>query len=434
MWIVAALSAAPASALAPRSVKTMTIGSGEYNFDVARGLYKLTGGDGPTWIDLEKSQERLWEDKGYGFVDKFGDGEAAEDYVGDGQLYKPAFQASNGGPRISSLGYDLAAAFDFGEMPEMSRRVLYEGATEPPFTGISADGHSFSDWANAPEGVVFLCAASGLPAKRSVFSAAEAYDSMSGWPAFTRPIADDHVVLRPDGANGDEVLCARSLTHLGHLIADGANKRYCINAAALTLAKNLDAPSRPVALPLAELPKALSEALQMSRSLQIAQFATGCYWNAQLLWSRVPGVFRTSAGTWAGEGEAVECVRFEYDAGIVSYEDLCRLFFASHDPSSRRAQGEKATGKYRTEVHALCEDQFSTAMRVLQEVKSEAMEPLATRVVRAAAPPDAFAPAALEAAGFLPATDQHFLRDARKRDASKLALASLAKLPNKLED
>jgi|SRR5690606_17260724 len=99
-------------------------------------------------------------------------------------------------------------------------------ATEPPFTG-KFHAHK------APG--TYLCAACGA----ALFASADKYDSGSGWPSYTRPVAKDAVSEHFDDSHGMrrvEVRCARCDSHLGHVFPDGpppAGLRYCINSAAL---------------------------------------------------------------------------------------------------------------------------------------------------------------------------------------------------------
>ena len=152
--------------------------------------------------------------------------------------YPTSSRAASRRAATSSLGYDLSALVeDYLEtLPPLSRDVL-AGGTEPANQGETACGLYFEQLRpifREKRPAIFVSALGGLP----VFSSADALDLTSGWPAFRRPLAPDHVLLKPDGDTAFECLCARSGAHLGHRVSEDY---YCINAAALVVLQPGDA-------------------------------------------------------------------------------------------------------------------------------------------------------------------------------------------------
>ena len=116
------------------------------------------------------------------------------------------------------------------ELTPEQYRVLRQKGTERAFTGALWDDH---------EAGPFLCAVCGAELVR----AEDKFDSVTGWPSFTRPADSRAVASERDTSHGMErveVHCRRCGGHLGHLFQDGpapTGERYCINSASLKKAR-----------------------------------------------------------------------------------------------------------------------------------------------------------------------------------------------------
>jgi len=109
--------------------------------------------------------------------------------------------------------------------------IARKKGTERPFTGAYCEAHDPG---------LYACRCCGT----HLFDSGLKFESGTGWPSFTQPVAENAIAYHKDTSYGMtrvEVTCNACDAHLGHVFPDGpkpSGLRYCINSASIILAQN----------------------------------------------------------------------------------------------------------------------------------------------------------------------------------------------------
>ena len=113
--------------------------------------------------------------------------------------------------------------------------VTRKKGTERAFTGEYCEAHDPG---------LYACRCCGT----LLFDSTVKFESGTGWPSFTQPVADNVIAYHKDTSFGMvrvEVTCNVCDGHLGHVFPDGpapSGLRYCINSASIKLVDSLRNP------------------------------------------------------------------------------------------------------------------------------------------------------------------------------------------------
>lgn len=116
---------------------------------------------------------------------------------------------------------------NIAKLTDLQRKVTQEEGTEAPFANEYWDNHQDGIYVDIVSGEV-------------LFSSKDKFDSGTGWPSFTKPLAPANVQTKSDDSllmSRTEVRSTKANSHLGHLFDDGpadkGGQRYCMNSAAM---------------------------------------------------------------------------------------------------------------------------------------------------------------------------------------------------------
>lgn len=133
----------------------------------------------------------------------------------------------------------------------------------------------------------------------------------------------------------------------------------------------------------------------MPKAPSVATLGGGCFWCLEAVYQEVRGVSRVVSGYAGGALENpsyravcsgstghAEVVQITYDPDEISYEDLLRIFFVIHDPTTKDRQGADVGSQYRSIILTHDEEQTRVARDVIAEVEASGAwdDPVVTEV------------------------------------------------------
>jgi peptide-methionine (S)-S-oxide reductase len=109
--------------------------------------------------------------------------------------------------------------------------------------------------------------------------------------------------------------------------------------------------------------------------LETVQFGMGCFWGAERIFWQLPGVWTTAVGysggttpnptyeeVCSGRTNHTEAVLVVFDPKVISFEELCKVFWESHDPTQGMRQGNDTGTQYRSALYTYGDEQMKTAL------------------------------------------------------------------------
>jgi peptide-methionine (S)-S-oxide reductase len=132
-----------------------------------------------------------------------------------------------------------------------------------------------------------------------------------------------------------------------------------------------------------------------SGKTEVATFGSGCFWCTEAIFQRVDGVLKVVSGYEGGtvknpsykevcEGTTghAECTQITFDPAKVSYDELLKIFWKTHDPTTLNRQGNDVGTQYRSVIFYHNEQQKATAEKYKKELSASGAwdKPLVTEI------------------------------------------------------
>lgn len=229
----------------------------------------------------------------------------------------------------------------FNKLTKAEEAVIVNKGTERPYTG---------EYLNTTEAGTYVCKRCDAP----LYKSDDKFDASCGWPAFDDEIEGS--VKRVTDADGmrTEIICNNCGAHLGHVFLGerftDKNTRHCVNSISLKF------------IPMKD------------DSFEKVYFSSGCFWGTEYYFMKAPGVVETKVGYMGGHKENptyedvikgntghFESIEVTYDPSVITYGDLVRLFYETHDFTQLNGQGPDIGPQYLSNIFYVDDEQKAIA-------------------------------------------------------------------------
>lgn len=261
----------------------------------------------------------------------------------------------------------MASSQNYNPLTKEEQKVILDKGTEMPFTGEYEN--------NKSEGI-YTC----RQCNARLYGSQHKFTSNCGWPSFDDEIPGAVLQFPDKDGRRTEIVCANCKGHLGHVFLNEGltekNTRHCVNSISLKFIPEDEA-----------LPDVV-----YSADTEIAYLASGCFWGTEYHLQKMDGVLSTTVGYIGGTVEYptykqvstgttghAEAVKVIYDPSLVSYEDILKIYFETHDPSQVDGQGPDIGTQYRSEIFYSTNAQKEVAAKLIAILEDKGVK-VATKV------------------------------------------------------
>lgn len=243
----------------------------------------------------------------------------------------------------------------YNKLTSYEAAVILNKATERPYTGEYTDNK---------ETGTYVCRQCDAP----LYNSEDKFDSHCGWPSFDNEISG--AVKRIPDADGSrtEIVCTNCGGHLGHVFLGERftekNTRHCVNSISMKF-----------------IPK-------NNNKMEIAYFASGCFWGTEYHFMKAKGVKSTTVGYMGGHTQNptykevctgttghIEVAEVVFDPSETSFEELLKLYYETHDFEQIGGQGPDIGEQYQSVVFYVNDAQKQLVEKYMQILRDKGYKP-----------------------------------------------------------